>query len=96
MTSFPYHPGNRIQREETERFKRFKRFKRFDVGDLLKRDKLNLEIFSMKNESQDDVDSLPPSDVLVTEIVDNLQAALMAFQSVADDLAVAFAPCHQC
>jgi len=58
------------------------------VVDLLKREKLNLDIFWLKDESLDDVDSLPPPDEIAAEIVENLQAALEAFQSVADELAV--------
>lgn len=57
------------------------------MADLLKRDKLNLDIFWLKDESLDDVDSLPPPDVIAAEIVENLQAALDAFQSVAEELA---------
>jgi len=75
-----YSSGNRAKRKETERFKRF------PVADLLKRDKLNLDIFWLKDESLDDVDSLPPPDVIAAEIVENLQAALEQFQSVADEL----------
>jgi len=77
-----YSAGNRGRRKETERFKRF------DVSDLLRRDKLNMDIFWLKDESLDDVDSLPAPDVIAAEIVENLQAALEAFQSVADELAV--------
>jgi type I restriction enzyme M protein len=66
---------------------RTKRFKRFDVNELLERDKLYLDIFWLKDESLGGVDSLPPPDVIAAEIVENLQAALEAFQSVADDLA---------
>lgn len=76
-----YSAANRGKRKETERFKKF------DVADLLKRDKLNLDIFWLKDESLENVDSLPPPDVIAAEIVENLQAALEAFQSVADDLA---------
>ena len=76
-----YCAGRIDQRTETDRFKRF------GVDDLLKRDKLNLDIFWLKDESLDDVDSLPPPDVIAAQIVDNLQAALEAFQSVADELA---------
>lgn len=70
-----YAVGNRARRKETERFKRFV------VDDLLKRDKLNLGIFWLKDDSLEDVDNLPPPN-----IVDNLQAALEAFQSVAAEL----------
>lgn len=57
------------------------------MEELLKRDMLNLDIFWLKDESLDDVDSLPPPDEIAAEIVENLQAALEAFQSVADELA---------
>src|SRR5690606_40154169 len=76
-----YKAKNRGKRKETERFRKF------DVADLLKRDKLNLDIFWLKDDSLDDIDSLPPPDEIAIEIVENLQAALEAFQSVADELA---------
>ncbi len=75
-----YSAANHTERQETERFKRF------EVADLLKRDKLNLDIFWLKDESLDDVDSLPPPEEIAAEIVENLQAALEAFQSVAEEL----------
>ena len=68
------------ERVETERFHRF------SASDLLGRDKLNLDIFWLKDESLDDIDSLPSPDVIAAEIVENLQAALEQFQSVAADL----------
>ncbi|MEO8857066.1 MAG: N-6 DNA methylase, partial [Burkholderiaceae bacterium] len=76
-----YAAGDRNGRKETERFKRF------DVVELLKRDKINLDIFWLKDDSLDDVDSMPPPDEIAAEIVENLQAALEAFQSVAEELA---------
>jgi type I restriction enzyme M protein len=76
-----YHPGNRQKRKETERFKRF------TYEELTARDKLNLDIFWLRDESLEDVDNLPPPDEIASEIVENLQAALEQFQSVADDLA---------
>jgi type I restriction enzyme M protein len=75
-----YSAGRRDKRKESERFKRF------GVDELLKRDKLNLDIFWLKDDSLDDVDSLPTPDVIAAQIVENLQAALEAFQSVADEL----------
>lgn len=68
------------QRRETERFRKF------EVDELLKRDKLNLDIFWLKDESLDDVDGLPPPELIAAGIVENLQAALEAFQAVADEL----------
>jgi type I restriction enzyme M protein len=77
-----YGAADRHERQESERFKRFV------VADLLQRDKLNLDIFWLKDESLDDVDSLPAPDIIAAEIVENLQAALEAFQAVADELAM--------
>ncbi len=75
-----YASGNRTKREETECFKRFA------VDDLLKRDKLNLDILWLKDDSLDDIDSLPPPDEIAAEIVENLQAALEQFAAVAEAL----------
>src|SRR5215831_16063185 len=75
-----YCAGRMDQRRESDRFKRF------DVDALLKRDKINLDIFWLKDESLDDVDGLPPPDEIAAEIVENLQAALEAFQSVVEEL----------
>jgi len=75
-----YAANNRAKRKETERFKRFV------VEDLLKRDKLNLDIFWLKDDSLEDVDNLPSPDEIAADIVENLQAALDAFQAVVDEL----------
>ena len=75
-----YRAGDPGARKETERFKRL------GVEELLIRDKLNLDILWLKDESLDDVDGLPPPDKIAIEIVENLQAALEAFQSVAEEL----------
>jgi len=77
-----YAASDRSQRQEIERFKRFA------VADLLKRDKRNFDIVWLKDDSLDDVDSLPAPDVIAAEIVENLQAALEAFQAVAEELAL--------
>ncbi len=78
--SASYAAGDRTKRKETECFKRFA------VDDLLKRDKLNLDILWLKDDSLDDIDSLPPPDEIAAEIVENLQAALEQFAAVAEAL----------
>ncbi|MFY0992846.1 hypothetical protein [Halomonas sp. C05BenzN] len=67
--------------QETERFRRF------SYDELIQRDKLNLDIFWLKDDSLEDIDSLPEPDVLATEIVENLEAALEQFRSVSAELA---------
>ena len=49
-----YNPENRLQREETERFHRF------TYDELVKRDKANLDIFWLRDESMEDTAALPP------------------------------------
>ena len=68
------------------------RFRKFAVDELLKRDKLSLDIFWLKDERLGDVDSQPAPDVIAAEIVENLQSALDAFRTVADELAIATRP----
>ncbi|MGH8073526.1 MAG: type I restriction-modification system subunit M [Lysobacter sp.] len=68
------------ERKETERFRRF------GYEELAKRDKLNLDIFWLKDDSLEDIDSLPAPDVLAAEIVDNLEAALENFRNVSAEL----------
>jgi len=67
-------------RQESERFRRF------SYDDLIKRDKLNLDIFWLKDDSLQDLDHLPAPDLIAVEIVENLQAALEQFTMVAEEL----------
>ena len=75
-----YHPENRHQRVETERFKCYSH------AELMARDKASLDIFWLKDDSLDNLDNLPPPDVLQQEIIDHLEAALAAFRDVAAGL----------
>lgn len=68
------------ERKETERFKRF------SYKELAARDKLNLDLFWLKDDTLEDLDSLPDPDTLAAEIVDNLEAALEQFRNVAREL----------
>ena len=77
-----YNPDNRNDRTETEQFKCF------SYGDLMQRDKVNLDIFWLKDESMEDAENLPPPDVLATEIVDQLEAALEEFRGIEEALGV--------
>jgi type I restriction enzyme M protein len=72
-----YHPENRHERQETERFKYF------SYDDMIVRDKASLDIFWLKDDSLDNLDDLPPPEVLQQEIIDHLEAALASFRDVA-------------
>ena len=75
-----YQSANRYQRKETERFKAFA------YDDLLKRDKVNLDIFWLKDDSLEDSANLPAPGVIAAEIVEDLRAALEQFDMIAEDL----------
>ena len=75
-----FHPENRHERNESERFKGFA------YDDLLKRDKVNLDIFWLRDESLEDSANLPDPDVLALEIAEELEAALEQFAAIAEDL----------
>jgi len=72
--------GRRNKRKESERFHSF------SYDDLIKRDKVNLDIFWLKDDGHIDPDSLPPPDEIAAEIVENLEAALEKFKRVASIL----------
>lgn len=68
------------ERQETDRFRRF------SYDDLTRRDKLNLDLFWLKDDSLQDLDHLPAPEVIAAEIVENLQTALEQFTMVAEAL----------
>ena len=72
-----YKTGRRHEREESERFKRY------PLETLLARDKINLDLFWLKDDSLDDPDLLPPPDEVAAEVVESLELALEKFRSVA-------------
>jgi type I restriction enzyme M protein len=77
-----YQPRHRrSQRVETDRFRKF------TYEELDARDKLNLDIFWLKDDGHIDPDSLPPPDEVAAEIVENLELALEKFRKVALELA---------
>ncbi len=75
-----YSAKDRTKREESESWKSF------TYEELLKRDKVNLDITWLKDESLEDSANLPDPDVLALEIVEDLEAALAQFAEIAADL----------
>lgn len=59
------------------------RWRSYAYEDLLKRDKLSLDLFWIKDKSLTDTDSLPPPDVIAQEIADDLETALEQFTKIA-------------
>jgi type I restriction enzyme M protein len=69
-----------------KRRKESERFKSFPYAELAKRDKLNLDIVWLKDESLEDSANLPAPDIIAAEIAEDLQAALAQFAEIAFDL----------
>jgi type I restriction enzyme M protein len=75
-----YKPDARNERKESERFKRF------TYDELLQRDKVSLDITWLRDDSLEDIDNLPPPEIIAQEIVEDLQAALVEFAAIAESL----------
>lgn len=75
-----YNLKSRHKRSESERFKSF------TYDELLKRDKVNLDIFWLKDEALEESANLPAPEIIAQEIPDDLEAALEHIATIADDL----------
>ena len=75
-----YNPKNRFKRKETDRSRKF------TYDEIIARDKTNLDIFWLKDESLGDMDNLPDPDVLAQEIIDNVESGLNSFKEIANSL----------
>jgi type I restriction enzyme M protein len=77
-----YNPENRHRRKETERFKSF------TYDELLKRNRVNLDIFWLRDESLEESDNLSPPNIIAQEIVENPEAALEEFSQIEESLTI--------
>jgi len=62
------------------------RWRGYAYDEILKRDKLSLDLFWIKDQSLTDTDSLPAPDIIATEIADELEAAFDLFSKIAKKL----------
>ena len=82
-----YRPGKRHLRKPTwSDDKPEGRWRPFSYEEVVKRDKINLDIFWLRDESLEDSDNLPEPDVLAQEITEDLEAALEQFASISQEL----------
>lgn len=75
-----YQAEDRTKRVESERFHKY------TLEDLLARDKVNLDVFWLKDDSLEEGSELPAPGLLAAGIVESLEAALEEFRQVADEL----------
>lgn len=82
-----YRPGRRHERAATySEADPQGRWRSFGYDELVKRDKLNLDLFWLKDETLDDGDALPEPDDLAAEIAEDMQTALDLFGTIAKGL----------
>ena len=62
------------------------RWRAYDYEELINRDKASLDIFWLKDKSLEDSENLPDPGILANEIVVDLEAALVQFREIAEDL----------
>ena len=75
-----YNPENRHLRQESERFHCF------SYDELIKRDKLSLDIFWLRDKSLEDANDLPSPDVLIASIIEDLQAAIEQLSTITEEI----------
>lgn len=75
-----YRAGARSSRVESERFKKF------GYDELIARDKKNLDIFWLKDDSMVDAADLPAPEIIAREIMENLEVALSEIAAVVEAL----------
>ena len=85
-----FNPENRQQRRQTWSEKNPEgKWRSYTYDELIQRDKANLDIFWLKDESLTDSENLPDPDVIAAEIAEDLRAALAQFEEIAEDLKAA-------
>jgi type I restriction enzyme M protein len=75
-----FNRKNRSDRKETERLKSF------TYDELTKRNKLDLDIFWLKDEAREESANLPAPEVIAADITADLEAALGQFATIVEDL----------
>ena len=64
------------------------RWRAYRYDELLARDKVNLDIFWLRDESLEETANLPAPDVLAEDIVEDLESALEQFRVIMEDLGI--------
>ncbi len=82
-----YNPANRHERQATwSEANPEGRWRSYSYAELMARDKVNLDIFWLRDESLEDSANLPDPEVLAREIMEELEAALGQFAGIVEEL----------
>jgi type I restriction enzyme M protein len=82
-----YNPENRHERTATwSEEDPDGRWRAYGYEELVARDKANLDIFWIRDESLEETANLPEPEILAADIVEDLESALEQFRVIAEDL----------
>lgn len=82
-----FQVNNRTKRKETWSLENENgRWRRYIYKELIVRDKTNLDIFWLKDDSLIDLDNLPEPEILLDEIIENIESALVSFKSIKENI----------
>ncbi|MGH2364281.1 MAG: N-6 DNA methylase [Chloroflexota bacterium] len=88
-----FRPENRQARKATwSEAQPGGRWRSYTYAELIARDKASLDIFWLRDESQEDSANLPEPDVIAAEIAEDLRSALEQFELIQSDLERAVDP----
>lgn len=78
-----YNPSNRKNRTETwSEENPDGRWRRFTYEEIIERDKTNLDIFWLRDDTLIDLDNLPDPDIIASDIIENIEASLESFREI--------------
>ena len=81
------NPANRHDRKPTfSESSPEGRWRTYNYEELMRRDKVNLDIFWLRDESLEDSANLPDPDILAREIMEDLEEALTQFAGIVEEL----------
>jgi type I restriction enzyme M protein len=82
-----YNSADLTNREETyNEHNTDGRWRKFSIKEILERDKLNLDIFWLKDQNLLDLQNLPEPVDLVNDIIENIEGALVSFKTIRENL----------
>jgi type I restriction enzyme M protein len=62
------------------------RWRNFSYEEIIKRDKVNLDITWLKDENLIDLDNLPQTDDLINDIINDIESALISFKTIRENI----------
>lgn len=82
-----FNPKNREKRKETWSVDNEEgRWRKYSYNDIISRDKINLDIFWLRDENLIDLDNLPEPDTILDEIIENIENALVSFKTIKENI----------